>query len=68
MIALYLQRQTCSVYYNLADDFEDEDILKVIWALDINKAHGHDNILTCITNCETHTMITNGKTIVSDSR
>ena len=25
-------------------DFEDQDILEIIWALDINKAHGHDNI------------------------
>ena len=30
----------------LAVDFEDQDILKIIWALDINKARGHDNILT----------------------
>ena len=27
----------------LADDFEVQDILKIIWAIDINKAHGHDN-------------------------
>ena len=27
-----------------AVDFEDQDILKIIRALDINKAHGHDNI------------------------
>ena len=30
----------------LAIDFEDKDILKIICALDIKKAHGHDNILT----------------------
>ena len=30
----------------LAVDFEDQDILKIIWALDINKAHGQDNIST----------------------
>ena len=29
-----------------AVDFEDQDILKTIRALDINKAHGHDNIPT----------------------
>ena len=29
-----------------AVDFEDQDILKIIRALDINKAHGYDNILT----------------------
>ena len=29
-----------------AVDFEDQDILKIIRALDINKAHGHDNIST----------------------
>ena len=28
----------------LAVDFEDQDILKIIQVLDINKAHGHDNI------------------------
>ena len=27
----------------LADDFEVQDLLKIIWAIDINKAHGHDN-------------------------
>ena len=29
-----------------AVDFEDQDILKIIQALDINEAYGHDNILT----------------------
>ena len=29
-----------------AVDFEGQDILKIIWALDISKAHGHDNIST----------------------
>ena len=29
-----------------AIDIEDKDILKIIWALQINKAHDHDNILT----------------------
>ena len=29
-----------------AVDFEDQDILKIIRALDINKARGHDNIST----------------------
>ena len=32
----------CDVTF-LADDFEVQDILKIIWAIDINKAHGHDN-------------------------
>ena len=37
-----------------AVDFEEQDILKIILALDINnKAHGHDNILTrMIKNCD----------------
>ena len=30
----------------LAVDFEGQDILKIIWASDINKAHGHRNIST----------------------
>ena len=34
----------------LAVDFEDQDILKIIWALDINKAHDQDNISTHDTN------------------
>ena len=29
-----------------AIDIEDKGILKIIWALQINKAHDHDNILT----------------------
>ena len=29
-----------------AVDFEDQDILKIMQALDINDAYGHDNILT----------------------
>ena len=29
-----------------AVDFEGEDILKIIWALDINKAYDHDNTST----------------------
>ena len=28
----------------LGVDFEDQDILKIICAVDINKAHGHGNI------------------------
>ena len=27
-------------------DFEDQDTLKIIWALDMNKAHSQDNMLT----------------------
>ena len=35
-------------------DFEDKDIFKNIRALNINKAHGHDNILTSRTKiCDT---------------
>ena len=30
----------------LAVDFEGQDILKIIWASDINKIHGHHNIST----------------------
>ena len=30
----------------LAVDLGDQDILKIIWALNINKAHGRDNIST----------------------
>ena len=38
-----------------AVDFEDQDILKIIRALDINKAHGHDNMLTrMIKNCDSN--------------
>ena len=36
----------------LADDFEVQDILKIIWAIDINKAHGHDNRTGIIKICD----------------
>ena len=32
----------------LAVDFENQDFLKIIWALDIKKAHDHDSISTGI--------------------
>ena len=41
----------------LAVDFEDQDILKTIRALDINEAHGYDNILTrTLTICDSSTV------------
>ena len=41
----------------LAVDFEDQDILKIIRALDINEAHGYDNILTrALTICDSSTV------------
>ena len=41
----------------LAVDFEDQDILKIIRALDINKAHRYDNILTrTLTICDSSTV------------
>ena len=37
--------------------FKDEDVLKIIKSLDINKAHGHDNISTrLIQNCGAEVM------------
>ena len=57
MIALDLLRQTltetlCNSTIPVVD-FEDQDILIIICALDIDKVHGHDNIRTCmITICD----------------
>ena len=50
MIALHLLRQTLCDATISAVDFEGQDIFKIIGALDINKAHGHDNISTCVIN------------------
>ena len=37
--------------------FKDEDVLKIIKSLDINKAHGHDNIsIRLIQNCGAEVM------------
>ena len=35
-----------------AISFKDEDVMKIIKSLDINKAHGHDNIsIRLLQNC-----------------
>ena len=48
-------------------DFEDQYILKIIRALDINKAHGHDHISKCIIKIDDSSIVKLLSTIFRNS-